>query len=373
MGSELLLYGYGFVCVSMLIFNTIYSLSLRRRERRLEGRGRRLCRCVGRQLDRIRMGEELERGHLAYLRRRLSRVNDLVAFDRTVTERLAGSAKDAEAVQAYQRQIQPVMLHLAIIYRDREDIQAAYFAYFLSRHRLRRHQAMDAVQDVMVEYMGKESLYCRVNALQALYDFGSPESVVDAVAALDRGGRFLHEKILTDGLLSFTGSHERLTALLLERFSSFSIPTKLSVLNYIRFRSGGYQDWMMDILADPSEDKELRLSAIRYFGRYPSSRAQPYLLAFAADKDPTNWEYASIAVSALAGYRGEGVQDALTTAIYSSNWYVRANAAASLAQQGLDYSDLISVVAGGDRYVREMMLYQLDLRQAQGERAGAAV
>lgn len=63
------------------------------------------------------------------------------------------------------------------------------------------------------------------------------------------------------------------------------------------------------------------------------------------------------------------MQDALTKAIYSSNWYVRSNAAASLAQQGLDYSDLIGVVAGGDRYVREMMLYQLDLRRERTEAA----
>ena len=218
MGSELLLYGYGFVCVSMLIFNVAYSLSLKRKDRRLKNRDRRFARRVDRQLDRLRTGEGLERGHLTYLRRKLSRVNHLAAFDRMVMERLEGAAEDREAARAYQREIQPVILHLALFYRDREDIQAAYFAYFLSRHRPQRHQAMDAIQDVMVKYMGKESLYCRVNALQALCGFGSPESVAEAVTALDRGGRFLHEKVLTDGLLSFTGSHERLTALLLERF-----------------------------------------------------------------------------------------------------------------------------------------------------------
>ena len=368
-GSELLLYGYGMVCVSMLIFNTVYSLSLKRRDRRLEGRGRRLARRMDRQLARLRMGMGLDRRHLSYLRRSLSRVSNLVAFDRMVTDRLEGPAGDREAAGAYQRELQPVILHLALIYRDREDIQAAYFAYFISHHPLRRHQAMEAIQDVMVKYMSKESLYCRVNALQALYAFGSPERVVEAVAALDRGGRFLHEKILTDGLLSFTGSHEQLTALLLERLDSFSVTTKLSVLNYVRFRSGDYGERMMEILSNPAEDKELHLAAIRYFGRYPSSQARPILLSYAADKDPASWEYASVAVSSLAGYQGGDVQDALTKAIYSSNWYVRSNAAASLAQQGLDYSDLIGVVAGGDRYVREMMLYQLDLRRERTEAA----
>jgi len=151
MGSELLLYGYGFVCVSMLIFNVAYSLSLKRKDRRLKNRDRRFARRVDRQLDRLRTGEGLERGHLTYLRRKLSRVNHLAAFDRMVMERLEGAAEDREAARAYQREIQPVILHLALFYRDREDIQAAYFAYFLSRHRPQRHQAMDAIQDVMVK------------------------------------------------------------------------------------------------------------------------------------------------------------------------------------------------------------------------------
>ena len=34
MGAEVLLYGYGLVCASMLVFNVVYSLHLRSDERR---------------------------------------------------------------------------------------------------------------------------------------------------------------------------------------------------------------------------------------------------------------------------------------------------------------------------------------------------
>ena len=47
------------------------------------------------------------------------------------------------------------------------------------------------------------------------------------------------------------------------------------------------------------------------------------------------------------------------------------SAAASLEAHGLDYSDLMAVVGGGDRYVREMMLYQLDLRRMRAESQAA--
>ena len=369
MGSELLLYGYGAVCLSMLVFNIVYNISQKRKDQRLERKSRRLETRVDRQIARLREGEPLERGHTAYLCRKLSHVGSLIVFDRMMAERL--EEEEDWGVGEYRRQIQPVILHLAVVYRDRDDMQAAYFAYFLSRHKLKRHMAMDSIQYILVEYMDKESLYCRVNALQALYEFGSPEHVADAITALDQSGRFFHDKILTDGLLSFTGSHDQLIHLLLDRFSSFTTQTKLAVLNYIRFRSGDYCEWILAIMTGPGEDKELRLSAIRYAGKYIYPPAKPVLLAFASDKNPLNWEYATISASALANYEGKDVLDALMVAIYSSNWYVRGSAAASLEAHGLDYSDLMAVVGGGDRYVREMMLYQLDLRRMRAESQAA--
>ena len=54
-------------------------------------------------------------------------------------------------------------------------------------------------------------------------------------------------------------------------------------------------------------------------------------------------------------------------AAHSSNWYVRLNAAISLEAHQLDYSDLIEVVGGNDRYAREMMMYRLDLKRLSAE------
>ena len=61
--------------------------------------------------------------------------------------------------------------------------------------------------------------------------------------------------------------------------------------------------------------------------------------------------------------------DTLIGTIYSSNWYVRNNAADSLAARGLEYDDLAEVVGGGDRFVREIMLYHL---RSRGESKEAA-
>ena len=63
MGAEVLLYGYGLVCASMLVFNLLYGLHLRSDDRRMERRTGRLRRQVEKQLA----GEPFARCNACYL------------------------------------------------------------------------------------------------------------------------------------------------------------------------------------------------------------------------------------------------------------------------------------------------------------------
>ena len=110
-----------------------------------------------------------------------------------------------------------------------------------------------------------------------------------------------------------------------------------ALLDFIRFKSGDYCENMLGILLDDSKDRELRFSAIRYFGRYPYPPVRQPLLAAVTDLNPLNWEFAAISAASLARYSGDDVVEALSQAMHSGNWYVRYNAAASLAAHGLSY------------------------------------
>lgn len=363
MGAQTLLYLYGAVCLSMIGFNIVYSLLLRGGEKRMD-------RCCGymrtailQQMEEIRRGEAVSERHLHRLRRRLCRVNQLLAFDHALAPLYADQTD--EAVRSYLRQIQPLILYLTVRYLKRDNVQAGYFSYFLSHYMGKRRMPIDSMQDLLLEYLRKDNLYCRVNALQALLGSGDPAHIFAALQIQDDGRVFLHEKVLTESLLAFTGDCETLIGRLWEQLDTFSDHTKLAILNFIRFRSGDWKEQMFGIMQDPARDKELRLAAIRYFARYPYPTALESLLGFAADRDPTHWEYANVAVGALAQYDGERVMDALKAALRSENWYVRYSAAASLDAHHIDYASLIDIVQGGDRYASEMMTYRLETRKLQ--------
>ncbi len=361
MGIEWILYLYGAVCLSMIVFNVVYALLLRGSKPRLERRAQKLQEAANRQLKRLQRGEPVDGRYLQDLQRKLCRIKNLMAYERA----LRALQSDTPWFCAYITQLQPCFLYLAFIYKKRDHIQAAFFSYFLSCHMEKKHMPIQTIQEILLDYAARDNLYCRVNALRALYAFGSPAHIVAALKLQDQGSVFLHEKILTEGLLTFTGDHARLIALLWEEMPSFSPHTQLAILNYIRFQTGDYANEMFALMQDPEKDKELRLAAIRYFGRYQYPPALEPLLAFTENSDPLQWEYATVSASALARYPGPRVIGALKKALRSSNWYVRYAAAASLEALHIDDTDLIEIVTGSDRYAREMMAYRLESRRMQ--------
>ncbi len=351
----------------MLVFNIVYNIILKGSDVRMERKVQHYEAAALIQVQRIRRGQDVDRRYLSMLRYRLSRVKNLMAFDR-VMDQIDDEGDQAE--KKYWQTIQDVLLQLAILYQRRENLQAAYFAYFISRYEKKHpvpREREDELQRFMLECVKKKSFYCQLNALQALYAFGDVDYVTEAVGIQDTTQVFYNEKILTEGLLSFSGDHDELIRRLWENFDTYSERTKLSILNYIRFKTGDYCEEMFDILTSESTDKELRFSAIRYFGRYLYEPARPVLIGFTSDTDQTKWEYAAISATALAIYHGEDVINCLTEAMKSPNWYIRYNASVSLEAQQLEYSDLIDVVGGDDRYAREMVMYRLESRSIREE------
>ena len=148
---------------------------------------------------------------------------------------------------------------------------------------------------------------------------------------------------------------------------------KVVVLDYIRFSDSDLRQELLRLLTDVHQDDELRFSCIRYFGRNHYEPAYPLLLDFVGHPRKRRWEYAAIAVLALAAYPGEHTVEVLKQALSDSNWYIRFNASKSLESFHLPYLEFSDIVEGGDRYAREILQYRLDMKNAQNARKEAAI
>ncbi|HIW24835.1 MAG TPA: hypothetical protein H9688_01900 [Firmicutes bacterium] len=128
MGAEVLIYGYGLVCLSMLVFNVIYGLHLRSDDKRLKKRIDDIFNQVEKQIENIHEGKPLQNGHSKWMRKKLSKVNYLIAFDHFLDEHNS----DDEDFQKYLQNLQPVFFcispqYIGNVRRRRRRITAIFW------------------------------------------------------------------------------------------------------------------------------------------------------------------------------------------------------------------------------------------------------
>lgn len=224
---------------------------------------------------------------------------------------------------------------------------------------------------MLLELLHEPSIYCRENAMQALYTAGDPAVLVRALRIIDASSFYYHSKLLSDGLLNYTGDTWELADALWEAFDAFQPWMQVTLLNYFRFSSGAYCEKIHALLNDGARDDEVRFSCLRYLGHYPYPPAYADLLRYATPSENARWEYAAIASSVLASYPGAETAAVLERNLYHPNWYIRFNASKSLEQLGFGYRDLIDVIEGHDRYASEILRYRFDVRELEERKEDA--
>jgi hypothetical protein len=369
MGVELLVYIYFAVCLAMIIFNIMTIVFAKRRDRLNKKQSDRYRAMICEQLARIRDGKDVEERHVRYVKHHLLHQENLLVFVQVMTDL---SAEFTDEIKIYLDRISVALDDLIDRYkRNNDPIKFAFFLYTLRVFQQMSGVTPPKIAELLIGALLEPNTYCRENALQAIYRSGDTNLVIRALEVIDSERINHNKKLLSDGLLAFTGSKDELMNGLWEVFETFGPNMQVVILDYIRFCAPSHRDRLLSILADDKRSPELRFSCIRYFGKYPDENAYPLLLKMVEDPDSLRWEYPAIACTALASYPGEKTVEALKRALHVSNWYVRYNAADSLAKLGVSYVDLIEVIDGNDRFAREILQFQLDMKYNRQKEADA--
>lgn len=365
MHVENMIYLYLFICLGMLAFNTVFALSRKGADRRFSKKADRLFGLLHSRLEEIKKGDRISPKLLDRLGKRLGNYRELMAFHEGV---LRLRKEDAQGAQQLLSALRPMFIRLAVDYSRKNEMKKAYFAYLMAQYRVERSLESSPLAGFMLTFAESQNAYCRENALQALYAFGNAPNVARAIYRLSSQGIHHHNKLLTDGLASFSGDHQELCGLLWKLFPELTEEYQLVVVNYVRMVSGAYRQEFLGLLTQPETDKEVALAIIRYLRTYPCEEAKPVLLELLARTGEDHWEYAAIAAQALQAYPGQQTVDALKAALSSPNWYIRYNSAESLRAMGVGYLDLIDIYNGEDRFAREMLTFQMQKGSAPGRR-----
>ena len=362
MKAEVLIYAYLAVCAAMIGFNIACIFVFRVKNKRLNHYSQRFIRIVRQVIADRTVTED----HCKYLSRKLKKINNLMAFDKTLD---ALFAQNPEKIKDYIRQLSPVFIYLTLEYKKKSKIQAAYFPYIIKKYKILQGQPIGIVMDILLELVHSPSLYVRENALQAIYSIGSVECTMNALWILNESTYYHHPKMITDGLLNFSGDTKQLAERLWDNLHRFSKKMQRVIVDYFRFSSSDHQERILELLTSHGVDDEVAYSCIRYLGKYAYPPAYPVLTDIVEKYQHDQWIYTSITASALSGYPGERTVAILKELLHSPNWHVRSNASQSLMALGLYNTDIIDVFEGRDRYAGEIMRYRFDQKNMKEKEA----
>lgn len=362
MKVEVMLYVYLFVCGAMILFNAVNAAFFRKNERKTERVSKQLHDEVLLELKAVEADEPVDESHKLLLSRKLRKVGNMIAFDKMLEEEYR---ERPQMICRYLHSLDGVFVSLMAYYANRGQIEAAYFPYILKKYRVIAHRSFPSLEGALLELLHEPSIYCRENAMQALYTTGDVDCILTALKIIDRSDLFFHRKLLSDGLLNFSGSARMLGEKIVESFFGFSVEMQVALLDYLRFSGDEYQGFALSLLRSEDIDDEVHYAAIRYLGKYPFSEAYELLRRLAEDRAEQKWEYAAIASTALGSYPCDQTVDTLKRNLYSRNWYIRLNSAVSLKNLGITYSELSDSIEGNDRYASEIITYCLQRDYAE--------
>ena len=368
------------VCLCMIGFNLVFALWERLREKTGRLRAGYLCTQLATAIERC--GTAGMGTHLRRLSKLLTRLSWLEAYDRALEQR---RAQGQQQLEGYLAAASPLYLMLLPAYKGKDDLHRAFYCNMVEKWYLCR-PADPVLVSALLAFAQRGSFYPRQNALEALSAVGGPADLATAFAAADRTQEFHHPKLLTEIALSFPGDADCLAAELAERFAGMSPSAQVAAVNFMRMsgavaspgscrgeggacRAGSreaQEAWLMGLLADSSQDRELRLACMRWLGAFPSENSFALVLGFARDAGEGAWEFAAVACSVLASYPSPATVEVLKGCLSSRVWHVRNNAAASLYALGASLEDdLADVLEGDDSYARDMLLARWERERCQ--------
>ncbi len=113
------------------------------------------------------------------------------------------------------------------------------------------------------------------------------------------------------------------------------------------------QDLMLQCLK--SEDKDLIISASKYFGWVTNDKAGEVLLR---NLDHSDWEVRALSARvSQRGYESPQLLNVLEQHLADSNWFVRMNSAYAFLFMVKDDERVKRILDGKDKYAREMIIY----------------
>lgn len=354
----IIIYIYAYIIISLIVFDICYTLNENLQEKINQRKFQKYKKMIQSQIDNLVITNTVTKKDINRLYWKLRRVNNLLMFQKVIEhfENNDIPINDTPMIDTYIIKYISTFQLLADYYKKQDSIYQAYFAMFLVKHYPFRLGSSSIIDETMMEYVTFNSIYSRENAMLYFYERGSSSLVVTALKKIDTFNLYYNKKLLSNDLLKFKGDKLTLANQLYKEFNNFSIDFQVSIINYLKFSNINFNAPLLRMLNSKEYDKEVNLAIIRYFGKTAYPKALSHILKL-LENDELDIEYKIIICQILYVYDCRKARFSLISCINNPNWYVRKNAATSLAKMNLTQTEKNKLKNIDDNYGKQMIEY----------------
>lgn len=352
---DIIIYSYMFISGLLLVYNIFYMLFSNTRKKEYEESAKHWQDAIEKQLALLSEGKMLELKHKKDLEKKLTSTNQLISYARA----LDTLRKQGKELKEYLMENYMIIQSLAYHYRKKEITDKAFFAFFISNNSPCQGKEYKPIMEILLSYLDGSTVYCRENVLKALYALGNAQSVENALQIINDRQWFHHQKLISDGLMTFTGDKEELAELLWSHMKKWDDNLMISVVQFITVSSDKFKERFFMVLQSEDVEIEIRMAILRYYRRHVYEPVRPLLISYLNGEKVIDENMRIVTASVIDRYPGDETVAVLKAALHHSNWYLRYNAASSLVNLEVDINKLQDVLEGEDRYAKEILTYMM--------------
>ncbi|MGO4961473.1 hypothetical protein ACTQ5X_06995 [Jeotgalibaca porci] len=340
---------YIIISIMLLLFNLVFILTKNSRIQRLNPQKDKLKNMLVVEFESYTPQDGLSKKAIDFLTKELKTTQALMVLETEMKKRRIYR-------EELKAEIMPYVFNNIDSFRGKAKNEKAYYAYVLSCFDYQESPSIEVDYSALLSFLDTNYLYVFTNTMDVIYQLGDPYILLAAIRKIDERSGFYHSKLLTDGLLTFTGDLEILKSLIIKEFNSYTTLTQVSLLNYFRFKNLEVDDFCLTIIKERKLNEEVIYAAMRYFAKNSNQEAKNIFIDL-LNRGKSFWVEELLAIQALEHYDDRITRAAIKQKVTSKNWEVRSNAISYLYKGGLVLDEVKDILALEDRYASEKLFY----------------
>lgn len=264
------------VCILLIIFEIGWTQYIKFHKIKLKRNTEKYKKQIQEQMNYIKLTGKIRKNYCRMLRIKLRNVNNLMAYEEAYSEMM-----ENENFVIYRRKMFYTFIKLAIYYEKRKsETEKAYFAYIIGKYfkNIESEYVLSVFIGTLYRILGCKSIYCKINAMDAIYSIGTTEHIIRAISIINENQKSFNQEILANGLKTVECDRQKLAEELFNRFDEYNKDIQISIIKFLSDFPCIDEELILEKLKNNSTAVDVRCEIMRYFQKNKNEKAKQYLM-----------------------------------------------------------------------------------------------